>query len=245
MASESASQAPLLDVLEQALGHRFDDRALLEQALQHASFANERADTESNERLEFLGDAVIGLVTAHLLFETNPGWDEGALTRALHLIVDRRGLSDLARRLGVGAHLRLGATERQSQGHEKDTILADAMEALIGAVYLDAGLAPVRALVLREFADALEAPVERDPKTQFQELVMARYGEFPSYALERDSGIEGDPARFTVRAQVKGEPLSTGVGRSKQAAEFEAAARALARLEEAPLADADRGARDE
>jgi ribonuclease-3 len=245
MASESVPEAPPVEVLEQALGHRFDDRALLEQALQHASWANERADTESNERLEFLGDAVIGLVTAHLLFETNPAWDEGALTRALHLIVDRRGLSELARRLGVGAHLRLGTTERQSQGHEKDTILADAMEALIGALYLDAGLAPVRALVLREFADVLEAPVERDPKTRFQELVMARHGEFPVYALERDSGIEGDEARFTVRALVGGEPFSMGVGRSKRAAEFEAAARALVRLEEAQRADADRDAGDE
>jgi len=222
-----------LEELEGALGHRFADRRLLEEALQHASYANEHEGLRSNDRLEFLGDAVVGLVTAHLLFAENPSWDEGALTRALHLIVDRRGLSDLARRLGVGAHLRLGTTERQSEGHEKDSILADAMEALLGALYLDGGLEPVRRLVEREFAGVLDAPVDRDPKTRFQELVMARFGEFPTYALETDTGVEGDEARFTVRAMVRGEAWASGTGRSKRAAEFAAAARAVRRLDDA------------
>jgi len=227
-----------LDGLEETLGHRFVDRSLLERALHHASFANERPDVESNERLEFLGDAVVGLVTAHLLFEANPGWDEGALTRALHLIVDRRGLSDLARRLDVGAYLKLGATERQSEGHLKRSILADAMEALIGALFLDGGLEPVRALIDREFADVMESPVERDPKTRFQEQVMARFGEFPTYALEEDSGIEGDERRFTVSARVAGEAWADGVGRSKRAAEFQAASRALERIDAEAVGEA-------
>lgn len=227
---------PPIEELEEALGHRFTDRALLEEALRHASFANEREGMLSNDRLEFLGDAVVGLVAARLLFQANPDWDEGALTRGLHQMVDRRGLSDMARRVGIGVHLLLGATERQSRGYEKDSILADAMEALIGALYLDAGLGPVTALVQREFEDALtagSAPAERDPKTRFQELVMAQHGEFPRYELHDDSGIEGDDQRFTVRALVRGDELSQGVGRSKRAAEFEAADRALALLEQA------------
>lgn len=231
-ASEAARAS--LEALEAALGHRFSNRALLDEALRHASYANEHPGLCSNDRLEFLGDAVVGLVAAQLLFEANSDWDEGALTRGLHQIVDRRGLSALARRLGIGAHLLLGTTEQQSRGHEKKSILADAMEALIGAMYLDAGLEPVRALVRREFEASLAAgaePAERDPKTRFQELVMARHGEFPRYALVSDTGIEGDEARFTIAAFVLEERISEGVGRSKRAAEFAAAERALERLD--------------
>ncbi len=245
MTSESATDLrPPIERLETVLGHVFRDRRLLEEALQHASFANERDGVVSNDRLEFLGDAVVGLVVGQLLFSANPGWDEGALTRALHGIVDRRGLSQLARRLGVGVHLRLGSTERQSSGHEKDSILADAMEALMGAMFLDAGLDPVRALIEREFAAELVAgamPVDRDPKTRFQELVMERHGEFPTYTLEGDSGLDGDEARFTVRAVVQGVSLASGTGRTKRAAEFVAALYALTRMESESVADGERG----
>ena len=105
------------------------------------------------------------------------------------------------------------------------------MEALIGAIYLDAGLEPVMELARRELDDALAVPAERDAKTLFQERVMARHGEFPRYALVRDSGVEGDEARFTVSALVRGEELARGIGRSKRAAEFEAARGALGRLD--------------
>jgi ribonuclease III len=247
MTTEPAtSQHPPLEDLEAVLGHTFRNRGLLEEALQHASFANEREGVTSSDRLEFLGDAVVGLVAGHLLFSANPAWDEGALTRALHGIVDRRGLAELSRRLGVGAHLRLGSTERQSDGHEKDSILADAMEAVMGAIFLDAGLEPVRALVKREFAAALEPgamPVGRDPKTLFQESVMALHGEFPIYNLERDTGLEGDEARFTVSAIVQGIALASGTGRTKRAAEFVAAERALARMASGSAVAADRGRR--
>ncbi|MBW2383201.1 MAG: ribonuclease III [Deltaproteobacteria bacterium] len=222
-----------LETLEEQLGHAFTDRGLLETALQHSSYANETPGTTSNERLEFLGDAVIGLAVGHLLYASNPGWREGDLTRATAYLVDRPGLAALARSLELGRHLRLGRTERQSRGHEKDSILADAMEAVIGALFLDTGLEAVHAFAMRVFADRLrDVPVERDPKTRFQELVMARVGEFPRYNLITDSGVEGDGERFTVEARVAGEVWSQGVGRTKQAAEFAAAARALARLDE-------------
>lgn len=244
--SEVERDRPPIADLERALGHTFVDRGLLAEALRHASYANEREGMTSNDRLEFLGDAVVGLVAGHLLFAANPDWDEGALTRALHGIVDRRGLADLSRRLAVGTHLRLGTTEQQSEGHQKESILADAMEALIGAMYLDAGLEPVRSLVRREFAEALASgapPVDRDPKTRFQERVMARHGEFPTYALEHDSGVEGDEARFTVRALVQGVAWASGTGRTKRAAEFAAAATALARLDQETDDQPDRPSR--
>ena len=134
----------------------------------------------------------------------------------------------------MGPHIRLGQTERRSSGHDKDSILADSMEALIGALYLEGGLEPVRALLRRALGSALDAEaeeVERDPKTRFQELVMARHGEFPTYVLLHDSEGEGDEARFTVAAEVLGDRVSEGVGRSKRAAEFAAATRALEHLE--------------
>lgn len=246
-----------LDRLEAALGHVFADRALLDRALCHASFANERSSrfanerssgrgpsartegdgargeepgVESNERLEFLGDAVLGLVVARALYAAHPGWREGQLTRALHAIVEGRSLARLARRLGVGDALRLGRTERASGGAEKPSILEDAMEAIVGAIYLDGGLAPVEAFVARHFAAALAegaAPVARDPKTALQEQLMAEVGEFPGYTLVQDSGEEGDDDRFTVEVVSCGVALARGTGRTKRQAERRAARRAL------------------
>ncbi len=227
---ESEDLAPL----ERQLGHRFRDRSLLQLALRHSSWAHEAGGLESNERLEFLGDAVIAVVVAHLLFEANPSWREGDLTRGLQQLVDRRALAAMARELGVAEALLLGRTEHQSGGREKESILADAMEAILGALYLDAGLEPVSALVRSVYGEAVREdapPVAPDPKTRFQESVMARHGEFPCYELVHDSAIEGDNARFTVRARVGGEAWGEGVGRTKRAAERAAAEVALARVD--------------
>ena len=239
-AEEERSAA--LDRFEKALGYRFRQRERLENALRHSSYTHELglrmrdgADRiEDNERLEFLGDAVIAVVVAHALYRSNPDWREGDLTRALHALVEGRSLAKLARSLELGAVLRLGRTERKSGGHEKPTLLANAMEAVIGAIFLDGGLDAVAAFIERVFGAALArdaARVRRDPKTEFQERVMAAEGEFPSYRLILDSGIEGDEARFTVEVRIRDRPIARGIGRTKRAAEREAAAKALAEAE--------------
>ena len=135
-----------LDRLETALGYRFERRALLEDALRHSSYAHERDDglLRDNERLEFLGDAVLGLAVAHGFYEAKPDWQEGDLSRGLHALVEGRSLACLARRFDLGSMIRLGRTEETSKGWDKDSILANAMEAIIGAIYLDGGIRPAR-----------------------------------------------------------------------------------------------------
>ena len=240
--SEEEERSARLDALEGALGHAFQDRGLLEAALRHASYAHERAredgeeagpEGESNERLEFLGDAVLALVVAEALYAAKPDWQEGELTRALHAIVEGRSLASLAETLDVGPALRLGRTEASSGGAEKPKVLEDAMEALIGAVYLDGGLGPVRAFVGDRFAEALAAdatPVERDPKTELQERLMRDVGAFPTYKLVHDTGVEGDEVRFTIQVHSEGQPLGQGTARTKRLAEKRAAREALVAL---------------
>jgi ribonuclease-3 len=234
--SPPAAEEPTRELaeLEQNLGYRFRDRSLLETALRHSSYSHEHAVEPSNERLEFLGDAVIGIVTARLLYDAHPDWAEGELTRALHALVDRAALARLAQELDLGGFLRLGKTERSSEGAAKSSILADAAEAVMGAMYLDGGLAPVTRLARLRFAPALapDAPApRRDPKTHLQERVMALVGEFPTYELVADSGVEGDEQRFRVRVRVGNECWGEGIGRSKRRAEKEAARAALPHAE--------------
>ena len=215
-----------LDLLEKGLGHEFADRSLLERAVTHSSFAHETPGTESNETMEFLGDAVIGLAASQMLFKAKPEWREGELTRSLHGIVEGRSLAMAARRLDVGRHLRLGRTERQSHGHEKDSILEDAMEAIFAALYLDAGLEPVVSLARDLFGPALsvDAPeVARHPKMRFSERVMQQYGTVPRYQLVRDSEVSDDEVRFEVAVKVEDREIARGRGRTKRAAERQAA----------------------
>ena len=241
--ADAVDREGVLSALESALGYSFRDRGLLADALRHSSFAHdlrrERArarsragesapdalpptsGAQSNERLEFLGDAVVGLVVAHAFYVAKPDWKEGELTRALHRLVDGRSLARLARSLDLGAALELGRTERASDGQDKRSILADAMEAVIGAIYLDGGLEAATAFVERVFAEDLRADaptVGRDPKTELQERTMASRGEFPTYRLLVDTEIEGDDERFSVDVVLCGESLAEGVGRTKRAA---------------------------
>jgi ribonuclease-3 len=218
-------------VLETRLDYRFRDRSLLETALVHASLAGETHGGRGNERLEFLGDAVIDLVVARLLYEAHTSWDEGALTRARAGLVNRTSLADCARQLELGRFVRLGRTERREAGTEKDRILADVFEAVVGAMYLDGGLVPVEVLARRVFGEALESGPISDPKTRFQEWAHAELRETPRYRTVRDSGAEEDDQRFRVEVSVAAAVRGAGVGRSKQAAEREAAIDALARLE--------------
>lgn len=221
------------DKLFAKLGHEFLDTALLATALTHASAAFERDGTRGNERLEFLGDAVLGLVVAELLFESHPAWREGELTRARAALVNGRVLAEQASALGLADYLVLGRTERRSGGAKKARVLANLFEAVIGALYLDGGLEAVFRLVERCFGEALagEAMLQRDPKTRFQEWAHATLRETPRYEVLEDSGIEEAENRFTVAVTVGGGPRARGSGRTKQAAERAAAAEALAQLE--------------
>jgi ribonuclease-3 len=227
---DAAGQAAALLSLERRLEHRFADRGLLETALCHASYAHEAGGGRGNERLEFLGDAVLDLVVSELLYRAHPSWDEGTLTRTRAGLVNRGALADCARQLDLGPLLRLGRTEQRSGGVDKATILADAFEAVLGALYLDAGLAPVEALVRRIFGDAIARDAERDPKTEFQEWAHARLHATPRYHTSDETGTEDDEQRFASELRVGDEAWGQGRGRSKRLAERAAARVALARV---------------
>lgn len=224
-AAESAGPGEL----ESALGHRFQHPELLERALLHASRAHETGEGRGNERLEFLGDAVLDLTVASLLYETHPDWTEGELTRARAGLVNRASLAACARRLSLGSQLRLGRTEEHSAGAEKATILADALEAVIGAVFLDAGFGAALELTRRLFAAELAEVEVVDPKTAFQEWAHAERRITPRYRTVADSGQDNDERRFTVQVLLEDEVWGVGVGRSKRVAERGAARAAVAR----------------
>jgi len=215
--------------LQMALGHRFAEPALLEEALTHRS-----AGGRHNERLEFLGDAVLGLVVAERLFRDRPAAREGALSRQRARLVRRETLAEIARGLQLGSCLRLGSGELKNGGQQRDSILADALEAVIGAVYLDAGVQATRGLLERLLAPQLAAlPSEhdlRDSKTRLQELLQARQLALPEYRILAESGLAHRPS-FTVECGIAALGLkTTAEGHSRRAAEQEAARRALERV---------------
>ena len=208
---------------EQALGHTFGDRNLLERALTHRS----HDPAVSNERLEFLGDSVLEFVITGYLYASS-GLDEGMMTKVRVSVVSRAALVEVAGRIGVGEAVALGSGEEEAGGREKASILADTLEALLGAVYLDGGIEAVRGVVLAHWAplvaDQIAAPGERDYKTRLQE-VLAQQGQTPSYVSE---GEGPEHARvFFATVAVGGRVLGTGTGTSKKRAEQAAARYAL------------------
>ncbi len=213
------------------LGHAFGDRALLDQALTHRS-----AGAPHNERLEFLGDALLGLVIADELQRRRPHADEGELTRLRASLVRREALAELARELALGECLRLGGGELKSGGYRRDSVLANGFEAVLGAVYLDAGFPAAQALVRRlyaqRFARLPEKGPPKDPKTRLQEFLQARGLARPAYAVIATAG-EDHERNFSVTCTVEGlgEPVH-GQGASRRKAEQAAAAGALSRLEQ-------------
>lgn len=226
----SPSRRGAADELEGRLGHRFADPELLRTALTHASRSHEEGGGFGNERLEFLGDAVLDLLVAEILFEAQPRWREGELTRARAALVNRSALAERAREIDLGRHARLGRTEVQGGGSDKDTILANLFEAVVGAVYLDGGLAATRAFVERVYREPLARTGEalaRDPKTRFQEWCHAEHRMTPSYRLLSDSGLEDDAERFRVEVRLGDRPVAEGRARTKRAAERRAAQAAL------------------
>jgi ribonuclease-3 len=215
--------------LEAAIGHSFEDESLLETALTHSSRAHETSAGRGNERLEFLGDAVLDLVVAQLLYEAHPDWPEGELTRSRAALVNRNALADCGRKLALGEFVKLGRTEQRSAGEQKASILADCFEAVIGAVYLDGGLEPVAVLARRLFGELIEHGATPDPKTEFQEWTHAHFGCTPTYCTTLDSEAENDERRFTVEVCIGQDVWGSGVGRSKRLAEQNAARAALER----------------
>ena len=232
-----AVQAPAdLAALAVALGHRFANTALLAEAATHSSVAGTdpagARHAPDYERLEFLGDRVLGLVVAEWLLERFPNEKEGALAKRHAGHVRREALAAAARRIGLGRHLRLSPGEETAGGRDNDTILADACEAMIGALYLDGGLEPARRFVRTQWAEVIDEPggPPAEPKTALQEWAQGRALPLPAYTLLERSGPDHAP-RFLVRATVAGRGQADGEGGSKRVAERAAAAALLKKLE--------------
>ncbi|KRG59528.1 ribonuclease 3 [Stenotrophomonas koreensis] len=217
--------------LKDRIGHRFANPDLLAQALRHRS-----AGVPHNERLEFLGDSIVNLLIAQTMFERWPKADEGALTRARSALVCESALALIARQLELGPRLQLGPGELKSGGFRRDSILADAVEAIIAAIYLDAGFEACRAVVMPWFeASIAELPAtgkpDKDPKTRLQEWLQARQRHLPNYELISESG-DDHAKHFHVRCTLLDPTMvSEGEGSSRRIAEQQAAAAALAQLE--------------
>jgi ribonuclease-3 len=233
-------------LLEERLGYRFQRRELLEGALTHSSAVSElragrtgkiadEAWPEDNERLEFLGDAVLELLTREYLLEKFPEWSEGQLSKSRARIVNARSLEATGRRLAIGEHLRLGRGEEKTGGREKPALLADAFEAVVAAIYLDAGLGAAREVLRRllferALEEGREGMAESDQKSALQEFLQGR-GQSPAeYRLARESGPDHQKV-FQVEVWANRECLARGEGGTKKEAEQRAARSALERLE--------------
>jgi ribonuclease-3 len=219
---------------EQTLSYEFKDKNLLQEALRHSSYVNEQTDTHlrDNERLEFLGDAILNLVVGHILMQRYPELKEGDLSRLRAGMVNESCLAAVAAAIHLGNYIQLGKGERQTCGRKKKSILANAFEALLAAIYLDGGFAAVFQIIEARFADLFKTIVQPaaipDFKTQLQETAQQLYSETPAYHLIDESGPDHDKT-FTARvsfASIQAE----GIGKSKKAAEQEAAQLALEML---------------
>lgn len=227
--SRPSSRPPALE----ALGVPSEGGPLFELALTHRSFAFEQtAPVEHNERLEFLGDAILGAVVTDLIFGSYPELAEGDMARLRASVVNTQALAALARKIGVGEHIRLGKGEESSGGRDKDSLLADTLEAVIGAVYLERGIEAVREALTPLFEEQIRESVlvgERyDAKTALQEVVVRERGGVPSYRIA-STGPDHDK-RFSAEVFVGDERFGSGLGRSKKEAEQNAAREALGRF---------------
>ena len=219
--------------LETAIGYRFHNIQLLHNALTHSSYANERWHNSllSNERLEFLGDSILGMLVAEYLYRNFPDRPEGELTRMRADMVCEQTLAAAANKIGVGEHLLLGHGEERFGGRSRNSILADAMESIIAACFLDGGI--IAALKVVQQFILVEVPVTKlhnvDYKTQLQELVQQKKNQVLSYALVGESGPDHDK-QFEVEVSLNGTVVGSGTGSSKKRAEQSAAASAIERL---------------
>ena len=222
--------------LEKKLNYTFHDQRLLREALNHSSYANEhRAQgMNSNERLEFLGDSVLGFVTAEYLFARHPDLPEGDLTRIRAALVCEQSLHEVAQKLGLGSYLRLGKGEEAGGGRQRTSILADATEAVFAAVYLDGGISAASALIHRVLLDVEREEVveeRRDYKTQLQERVQRQAGQELTYCMVGEEGPD-HAKTFITEVRLNGAAIGRGSGHSKKESEQMAAKAALEKLSE-------------
>lgn len=223
-----------LDELESKLEYNFENISLLKEALTHSSYANEKIGfgTTSNERLEFLGDSLLGMIIAEIIYNNKPNMSEGQMTKLRAELVCEKSLAALSIEFDLGSYIFLGRGESSGGGRSRPSILSDAFEAVIAAIYLDGGYEPIKRLISRVFSHRINEHSEHIPgafdyKTRLQEVVHSKPGQNLSYELESESGPAHEKS-FTFCVKLNGKILGTGTGKSKKAAEQEAAKAALA-----------------
>ncbi|GBD99796.1 ribonuclease 3 [bacterium BMS3Abin07] len=223
--------------IEKELGYRFKDRHILNDALTHKSFYHENQDNSTyyNERLEFLGDTVLGLVVSEFLYRKSPILSESEMSRIKSYLVSGRVLSMIANNMNLGIYLNLGKGEIETGGRTKRSILADSLEALFGAVFIDGGYTKSREVILKLFGnvihDAIQGKKYLDHKTELQEISQRMFGVLPDYSVVQEDGLEHKKV-FSVNVSVKGKVFGSGRGGSKKKAETEAAKDALEKISE-------------
>lgn len=220
--------------LENALGHAFQNRQLLEQALTHPSLARTRlARKSSNQRMEFLGDRVLGLVIADMLYDAYPNEEEGAMARRHTALVRSESLSRVADQIGLASYIHLGSSEEDAGGRNNPALLADACEAVIAAIYLDAGMEPADTFIRRYWQPMMEENTQppQDAKTALQEYAQGKGMTLPCYQEISRSGPAHDPV-FTIEVSIKGHSPATATGNSKRVAEQAAATLLLNELQD-------------
>lgn len=217
-----------MSTLEEKIGYVFNDRSLMVEALTHSSYANEKGNLDCNERLEFLGDAVLSIISAEYLYKKFPDTPEGKLSKIRSSLVCTQSLSGFAREIGLGSYLLLGKGESASGGYDRDSILENAFEALIAAIYLDGGMEKAKIFVLKFLARDIELHHFnfKDYKTTLQEIIQQNPDEKLNYVLIGEYGPDHDK-RFEVEVHLNSNVIGRGIGRSKKQAEQEAAKEAL------------------
>lgn len=223
-----------MERLEEKLGYKFNNRTLLVTALTHSSYANERhgGNSQSYERLEFLGDSILGLVTAEFLYAHEPSLPEGRMTRLRAELVCEGSLHNVAKKLELGRYMRLGRGEEHTGGRERPSILADMVEAIIAAMYLDCGMEQARSFIMQNIlkdAEISDTHRSADYKTELQEFVQRKSNQRISYELTCESGPDHNKT-FTFTVSINGEISGEGSGRTKKEAEQMAAMKALEKL---------------
>ncbi|MGE5174266.1 MAG: ribonuclease III [Betaproteobacteria bacterium] len=221
--------------IQQRIGHWFKNEELLERSLIHKSYANENRVPAHNERLEFLGDAVLGLIISEYLVINCPDSSEGDLSRLRAAVVSEPALANIAREIGLGGYILLGRGEEQTGGRNKDSLLANCLEALIASVYLDGGKDAAEAFIIRFFEEIVRKTCTSrgtlDYKTELQELCQERLKQLPEYRIVSETGPDHQK-QFAVELSIKGGVYGRGVGKSKKEAEQKAAKEALEKLSE-------------